>query len=308
METADPGASFTSLSIEPGLVSLRVETGLEDGGWGYKYHRLVDLLPFLSYVSQEVCGSGELDVELSDYGAPGKLSFSGKRGWNLIPDIAFLSSGAYAAERSGASPAGATRDPRVLWRGSTTGLRSGGWRSLQRARLCDVAAKSQDELGYDVGFNTVVQARSSQEEDEIRAAGFMRPSISSSRYKDFRYHIDIDGNTNSWSGLFTKLLSGGLTFKVDSPHDHRQWYYERLQPWVHYVPVDATLSNLDDVVRWARRHDDRARDMAASACSLAESMTLEHEAAYGLAVIEGALGRIGADFEQPGAASADGRA
>jgi hypothetical protein len=42
----------------------------------------------------------------------------------------------------------------------------------------------------------------------------------------FRYLIDVDGNTNAWQSLYTKLLAQGCVIKVRSRY--RQWYYDRL--------------------------------------------------------------------------------
>ncbi len=36
----------------------------------------------------------------------------------------------------------------------------------------------------------------------------------------YRFHIDIDGNANSYAGLFLKLLSGGVVLKVASPNHY----------------------------------------------------------------------------------------
>lgn len=41
-----------------------------------------------------------------------------------------------------------------------------------------------------------------------------------------------------------QLQSNAAIFKVESAYGFQQWYYERLQPWVHYVPVAADLSDL----------------------------------------------------------------
>jgi hypothetical protein len=58
--------------------------------------------------------------------------------------------------------------------------------------------------------------------------------------------IDIDGNANSWDGLFWKLLSNSVVLKVES--NNSQWYYSQLKPWHHFVPVKADLSDLVEKV------------------------------------------------------------
>ena len=38
-----------------------------------------------------------------------------------------------------------------------------------------------------------------------------------------------------------------------------QWFYDRLEPWVHYVPIKRDLSDLEAKVNWLRANDDKAR-------------------------------------------------
>ena len=52
--------------------------------------------------------------------------------------------------------------------------------------------------------------------------------------------LDIDGNTNSWEGLFIKLSLSSIVFKMATPYV--QWYYRDLRPGVDYVEVDAQMT------------------------------------------------------------------
>ena len=59
----------------------------------------------------------------------------------------------------------------------------------------------------------------------------MRDYVPEIAFPAYKFQIDIDGNTNSWPGLFQKLLTGSAILKVASPYGYRQWYYDRLRPW-----------------------------------------------------------------------------
>jgi hypothetical protein len=98
-----------------------------------------------------------------------------------------------------------------------------------------------------------------ESEDEVRASGFVRDRVPVIEHNRYKYQIDIDGNTNSWPGLFQKLLTGSPVLKVTSASGHRQWYYDRLRPWVNFVPVASDMSDLIEKVRWLQAHDDAAR-------------------------------------------------
>ena len=88
------------------------------------------------------------------------------------------------------------------------------------------------------------------------------------------WQIDIDGNVNSW-GLLWKLLSGSCILRVESPR--RQWYHQRLQPWIHLVPVNADLSNLGERLAWCREHPQDCAAIASAGQSLARQVVEEIE-------------------------------
>ncbi|KAK8850347.1 hypothetical protein IAR55_004265 [Kwoniella newhampshirensis] len=60
----------------------------------------------------------------------------------------------------------------------------------------------------------------------------------------YRYIVDVDGN--AWSARFKRLLSSGsLIFKSSIMPE---WWTDRIQPWVHYVPVQMDYSDLYDIL------------------------------------------------------------
>ena len=91
--------------------------------------------------------------------------------------------------------------------------------------------------------------------------------------------FDVDGNANAWSGLFCSLLGASTVFKVGSPlsHPHRQWYYNRLNPWEHYIPVSGELSDCLSMIDWLLVNQVRGAEIARNGRELAESMTMESE-------------------------------
>ncbi len=73
--------------------------------------------------------------------------------------------------------------------------------------------------------------------------------------------------------------------KVASQHGYRQWYYDRIKPWEHFVPVQADMTDLAEKVDWVRSHDREAEEIARRGQSLARSMTLEGETAEAVRII-----------------------
>ncbi|WVQ85782.1 hypothetical protein IAT38_007949 [Cryptococcus sp. DSM 104549] len=61
---------------------------------------------------------------------------------------------------------------------------------------------------------------------------------------NYKYVIDVDGN--AWSARFKRLLaSGSMIFKATIMPE---WWTDRIQPWVHYVPIRMDYSDLYDAL------------------------------------------------------------
>jgi hypothetical protein len=126
----------------------------------------------------------------------------------------------------------------------------------------------------DAGLTSVVQ-QDPGAETEIAQAGLMSTFIEVQDFADWAIQIDIDGNTNSWPGLFQKLLTGSPVVKVASPGRWRQWYYNKLEPWVNFVPVRSDLGDLIEKLTWLRDHPRQARAIGMEGRSLALSISYE---------------------------------
>ena len=58
----------------------------------------------------------------------------------------------------------------------------------------------------------------------------------------WKYLIDVEGN--GWSARMKLFLfSRRVLFLQDRPY--KEWFYKDLKPWVHYVPVNRDLSDLE---------------------------------------------------------------
>jgi Glycosyl transferase family 90 len=203
----------------------------------------------------------------------------------LLPDPAFYESGGYAEFRRDMAVRDTPWEARratVFWRGSTSGIKrywpprgahDVEW--LPRIELCARVQRSPRlRARCDVGLTNVVQIASPLTAEVVAAdiAGLMRPPLPKAGYSRFKAVLDVDGNSNSWSGLFTSLLTGACVLKIESPHGFRQWYYDRLEPWVHYVPVRSDLSDLEDRVEHMLEDDGLARSIGDAGRRFATSL------------------------------------
>jgi hypothetical protein len=206
----------------------------------------------------------------------------------LVPDSDFYATRGYAALRVRAAfeavPWG-ERDPAILWRGSTTGsglistheLDPADSRLIQRIRL---ALAARELAGVDVKVTRVVQsADPATDLARLEAAGLVGAPLDPMSWGRRRFALDVDGNGNAWSNLFTRLLLGCCVLKVGSAQGFRQWYYDDLRPFEHYVPIAADLSDLREKVDWCRAHARECEEIAAAGAKLAQAKTFEVEMA-----------------------------
>ena len=249
-----------------------------------------------SFVRRHVFDLGSARISLGDDDLAGALGFCSRRAEPfLIPDPYFVASRGYEALRSfllQRPVAWGARRPVALWRGATTGdpgLPPRRWRELPRIRLCELARSHEAAGLIDAGITTPTRAAA-----EVAAAGYVTDPVPSHDFQHWKYQIDIDGHTNSWPGLFTKLLTGSTVIKVASPRGYRQWYYDRLKPWINFVPASADLADLAERIRWLRAHDDVAREIGRQGRVLADSLDYAGELARAGETIAAALRCVGA--------------
>ena len=42
-------------------------------------------------------------------------------------------------------------------------------------------------------------------------------------------------------------------------------YYDSLVPWVHYVPVNENMDDLEEKIQWLMENDEKAREISENA-------------------------------------------
>ncbi len=160
----------------------------------------------------------------------------------------------------------------AYFRGSSTGghINYKGWRQNQRVKLCLLSLENPELL--DAKITSIVQEEEVGVGLELARAGilshFEKPEI----ILKYKYLIEIDGNANSW-GFFLKLGTGSTILKVSSPWE--QWFYDKLKPWHHFIPVEPDLSDLIEKISWLRVNDDKGRQIGQNGKELAYSLQFE---------------------------------
>lgn len=176
----------------------------------------------------------------------------------LVPDFEILRGHERldrSVERAARRVPWSARTRQAFWRGVTTGGRfdEPRWESIPRARLV-AASRARPDL-IDARFTRFVQG--AEANPTLATRDWRSVEISPADSVRFRYLIDVDGNSSSWSRLRWVLRSGSLVLKQSS--DFAQWYYRWLAPGRHYVPVAHDLGDLASTIQWARDNDGAAQ-------------------------------------------------
>jgi len=252
------------------------------------FHRLVGLLTIVTRVPLI---DFQMIADLSDGedGGPGMVGLCSRDPTAiLIPDHGFIRTRGQENHRRVAR-ANATdwmkRSDQIVWRGATTGrgaiskpdLSAHDTELLLRIRLC-LALK--DIPGTDAKLSGVAQSRDQAVDvHRLSQAGILGEYISPIAWNGRKFAIDIDGNANAFSNLLTRLIMGCCVLKVASPLGYRQWYYDALEPWTHYVPVSPDLSDLRDRIAWCREHLAECERIAARGQAFAMARDYDSEVA-----------------------------
>lgn len=91
----------------------------------------------------------------------------------------------------------------------------------------------------------------------------IKPEISYDVFVQYKYIISIEGNEKD-SGSNWKLGSGSLV--IMKPPKYESWLMEsKLIPWIHYVPLNDEMNNLDEIYNWCLNNDDICKQIVINA-------------------------------------------
>jgi hypothetical protein len=88
------------------------------------------------------------------------------------------------------------------------------------------------------------------------------PFLSFEEQTTYKYIVNVDGHVSAFR-LSVELGSGSVILLVNSPW--KIWYRDLLEPYEHFVPVSADLSDLFQQIQWCRDHDVECEKIAKNA-------------------------------------------
>ncbi|WP_341367713.1 glycosyl transferase family 90 [Yoonia sp. BS5-3] len=263
-------------------------TGLINPGWrGYRQAIYCErVAPYAYWFSQTPDTVRQITADMSD---GNKLSSAQYRFaitsdlYTALPDSHFFRDRGYAKTDKFAESQALDWEARsddIIWRGAPNGT---GVFSLD-PKLIDNPSTAQrirmalkcKALGVDFRF---LYDPTQPFCNILRTAELTGAPIDRHQWGSMKYAVDIDGYSNAWCNFMQRLKLGCCVLKVNSPGGFYQWYYHKLKPWEHYVPIKADLSDLGDQIDWVRSYPNKAKEIAADGQALAKTLTFESESA-----------------------------
>ncbi|KAI9639228.1 uncharacterized protein MKK02DRAFT_29333 [Dioszegia hungarica] len=163
-------------------------------------------------------------------------------------------------------------EDRLLWRGGLTGAHYDDkveWRKGQRFRLLDLHKGGPTSVLTPTGSGAPVQltettySAAAAHYLDVGATGkpiqcdpstcsliakeyTFLPRMEHKEAAAYKYVLDVDGN--AWSARFRGLLSTGTVVLKSTIMP--EWWTDRAQAWVHYVPIKVDYGDLMDVMAY----------------------------------------------------------
>ncbi len=104
-------------------------------------------------------------------------------------------------------------------------------------------------------------------EDLVREKGWLAKSVPIREYMRYEYLVVADGFTSPWPRFFWGLHSNSVLIRQES--NNLAWVDNAAVSGVHYIPVQADLSDLVGQLNWAKHNNAEARLVSQRARKLA---------------------------------------
>lgn len=273
-----------------------IATFHEHAAYNLRYHRMAGFLYMFARCPPEV---RSILVNMSDGQEPSRARFSmstNRPDVIPLPDELFFRFRGFREMRALAETGDvewSLRSDTLTWRGLTNGEGRTDYSGPDAMWDASVYARIRMTLilkgvaGTDVAFVGSLQP---DLHARLQKDRLVRDSIPETGWISDKYALDIDGFTNTWTNFLIRLHLGCCVLKVDSQYGYRQWYYDRIRAWEHFVPVRADMSDLVEKIDWVRTNDMRAREIAENGRRFARTMTFDSEMQWAVDAICAANG------------------
>ena len=173
------------------------------------------------------------------------LQISVSRHWGMIPNV-----------KKSDTPFERKKNI-LVWRGATTGLDDN---RFEDNRLLAVN-KMIDDKNCDVGFSLVCQGKSPDKR-------LLKNTMRLKEQLQYKYLLSLEGNDVA-SGLKWQLYSDSVVF-MRKPRIVSWAMEDKLEPYVHYVPLLDDFSDFKEKIEWANKNQDKCKEISKNATKFIE--------------------------------------
>ncbi|MCB0335433.1 MAG: hypothetical protein KDD62_03985, partial [Bdellovibrionales bacterium] len=164
----------------------------------------------------------------------------------------------------------------LFWRGASSGLGMNGpnWMQADRVRV-SMKCKELGDSRFDAYLSKIVDYGYEDSHVKPYELGLVRDFVPFEEFLKYKYLLDVDGISCAWYSCFLKLFAESTVVKVQS--EFVQWYYDRMQPWIHFVPVSPSLNEVPRLLNWLVQNDEECRKIARNGRELVSTLSIESE-------------------------------
>ena len=208
----------------------------------------------------------------------------------LIPEVLILKNSWYSilekVKAASEQSSWENKIEKIYWRGSTTGVGTlpyslNNFDKLPRLSLVMLSKLYPDII--DARFTFYVDKAFHKGDEVKKVLKILFPEklirVSEGEHVPYKYLISIDGNSCTGTRLPWIMYSNSVLVKQET--NKVEWFYSALSPYINYVPVNESLTDLFAQFVWMKNHDDKVRQISINAHNfIANDLMPEHIEAH----------------------------
>jgi hypothetical protein len=281
------GGSISSINIQPEspipggeVMTLFRNESINHSHMQHAYAVIdfvLDSLKFSTAVTREDLVFKVSLADVRDAGTDQHFGFCSKKSepLNLIPDPYFIKSKSYSNDESHARPF-ESRIAKLFWRGMASfPLKTGDiYEEIPRvkAALTLLTNPNADVKVYCPGPSSKYFDTKELELGYLSSLDILGRPFPMDEWAKYKFTLDVDGFGSAW-GFFHKLKIGMVVLKVES--ELVQWFNQYLEPYVHYIPVAADLSDLQEKLSFISQNNSLSSEISKNAIEVASRLNYE---------------------------------
>lgn len=154
----------------------------------------------------------------------------------------------------------------LFWRGKSSDLLEQGTLASPRSYIVGLSYEHPDLINARF---TKVFSKDSSTAPVLREKFKECSIVGEIDHLVYRYQVVIDGVTATFPGFLWRLASGCVVLKQNSTH--KQWFYDWLVPYKHYLPLKSDLSDIMGVLQNSSEDfQSQLKQMVADSAKLVE--------------------------------------